>query len=169
MPNATGPTPAELARPIDFELLATRLRLLETSPSWSEVQGAMAQLTQADARERRHQRYASDASVVRAFAEMLVRTAPLLADALACAAIAGRLSDTASRRERILRGLYALTEVFDFRQLATPDVARVVADVRRELDTMRSAEPAALPEAPPLGIAEGHMAWTAWLRDVIDR
>jgi hypothetical protein len=119
-------TPAPAPTPVlDLGTLSSVLRVLPIRPSWTEVQGALARAQTHKNGADDYNGRDSDEQLVKDFAEVLRKNAPLLHAALVCgAAIGAHASGT--RGERIVQGLAALSRAYGF---ADKQEAAVQADL----------------------------------------
>lgn len=147
---------------VDLTLLASGLRILNTSPAWPEAERAIARLKNARQERRHHTDFMVDVACVRAFADMLRRSGSPLRDALFTGAVVGRASDGRNPGERLLRGLDAVSRLYRFPDLQEKEVAECLETLARTLES--ELDLPSLSPAPPLNDRESLEAWAGAVR-----
>ena len=114
---------------IDFAALSSLLRVISTSPPWDEASLGIQRLTTIGATGKAYDARARDEQNVRGFARLLREDADLIYRAILCGAYAGRLVDSPSEAERIIRGLQSIKVTYRFDE-------KTEAGVRDSLDVL---------------------------------
>jgi hypothetical protein len=152
-------------RPLNFNTLSAVARVINISPAWSAVRGAV-QLLRSSPEAADTAPYRNAVRDVREFAALLRREADTIALALICGVALGGLTPRRSLATRARTGLIALSEVYRFDLLDRDSIALTVDDCARELARRMEFD---LRPPPRWEETESPAAWLAQLRETLLR
>jgi hypothetical protein len=117
-----------------FELLADTARILPTSPAWSRVKAAIANLDLIEKDQGNVSTFDADCRVLGDFAGMLRSHAAMLHHVLRVAAFLVGLGSAQAVHDRLRTGLYILSMGLRFAAIDSKDIGNAVAEFKDALD-----------------------------------